>query len=110
MYVNGRYVALVMPSTAYPCPIGGRYSFKQTGLEEEKYLTRLRGITERPRHNIDCGEYISELRSCPDNPDKMKIDVEGCARLGHTGKPIGEYGELTTKKGKGDTASTMLGL
>lgn len=95
LYLNRENVLLVMPPTPYPCPIGGRYSFEQFGLEEEKYYTRVRGITERPRHNIDCQEYTSEIRSCPDNPTKMKIDVEYCATLDHTGKPIGEYGEFT---------------
>ena len=80
------------PPTPIPCPIGGRYTFAQDGEEEEKYKTEVRGITERPRHSIDCKEMQSEMKSCDNNPTKITIDVSYCASLDHTGKPIGEYG------------------
>lgn len=80
------------PPAPVPCPVGGRYNFTQLGLPEEKYVTRVRGITERPRHMIDCYQYVSELKSCDDNPKKIYVDAEYCATLDHTGKPIGEYG------------------
>lgn len=80
------------PPAPVPCPVGGRYNFTQLGLPEEKYVTRVRGITERPRHMIDCFQYVSELKSCDENPKKLLVDAEYCATLDHTGKPIGEYG------------------
>jgi hypothetical protein len=79
------------PPAPVPCPIGGRYKFQQIGSEENKYVTRIRGITERPRHLIDCKGYTSEFKSCDDNPKKIYVDAEYCPTLDHTGKPIGEY-------------------
>ena len=84
---------IVNPPAPVACPIGGRYSFIQVGPKEEQYVTRIRGITERPRHLIDCLEYVSEFKSCDINPKKILVDAEYCATLDHTGKPIGEYGE-----------------
>lgn len=88
-------VAAVNPPVPVACPIGGRYTFKQYGRPEELYWSRVQGITERPRHNIDCQEWVSVISSCDDNPRKLRIDAEYCATLDHTGKPIGEYGQLT---------------
>jgi len=85
------YTFILDPPAPVACPIGGRYSFIQIGPEEEKYTTRIRGITERPRHLIDCLEYVSEFKSCDLNPKKILVDAEYCASLDHTGKPIGEY-------------------
>ena len=83
----------VNPPAPVPCPIGGRYSFIQEGESEALYITRIRGITERPRHLIDCMEFVSEFKSCDNNPKKIFVDAEYCATLDHTAKPIGEYGE-----------------
>jgi len=83
----------VNPPAPVPCPIGGRYSFVQTGAPEELFTTRIRGITERPRHLIDCVDFVSEFKSCDDNPKKIYVDAEYCATLDHTAKPIGEYGQ-----------------
>jgi hypothetical protein len=85
------YTFILNPPAPVACPIGGRYSFVQVGTEEEKYTTRIRGITERPRHMIDCLEYVSEFKSCDQNPKKILVDDEYCASLDHTAKPIGEY-------------------
>lgn len=56
-------------------------------------MTRIKGITERPRHMIDCKQYVSELKSCDEFPKWLYVDAEYCATLDHTGKPISEYGE-----------------
>lgn len=85
-------LATVDPPAPVICPIGGRYSFIQIGDQWEKYYTRIRGITERPRHKIDCHEYISEFKSCDDNPRKLYIDAEYCNSVDHNAKPISEYG------------------
>jgi len=87
-----RYSTFILnPPAPVPCPIGGRYKFTQIGKDEDKYVTRIRGITERPRHLIDCKGYTSEFKSCDDNPKKIYVDAEYCPTLDHTGKPIGEY-------------------
>jgi hypothetical protein len=85
------YTFILDPPAPVPCPVGGRYNFTQIGLPDEKYVTRVRGITERPRHMLDCFQYVSELKSCDNNPKKLYVDAEYCATLDHTGKPIGEY-------------------
>lgn len=87
----------VNPPAPVPCPIGGRYSFVQEGAPEEMFTTRIRGITERPRHLIDCMEFVSEFKSCDNNPKKIYVDAEYCATLDHTAKPIGEYGEFNSQ-------------
>ena len=80
------------PPAPVECPLGGRYQFTQYGADAEKYFTRIRGITTRPRHQIDCFKYVTEFKSCADNPKKIFIDAEYCDTVDHTGKPIGEYG------------------
>ena len=87
------FILTVNPPAPMPCPIRGRYKFSQKGPETELFKTRIRGITERPRHMIDCREYTSEIKSCDENPTKMMIDAEYCESLDHTGRPVGEYGE-----------------
>jgi hypothetical protein len=84
----------VNPPAPVDCPIGGRYQFEQIGFDEEKYKTRIRGITVRPRHMIDCREYVTEIKSCDNNPKKLYVDAEYCETVDHTGRPIGEYGEI----------------
>ncbi|ESN92410.1 hypothetical protein HELRODRAFT_115911 [Helobdella robusta] len=85
------YTFILNPPSPVPCPIGGRYNFTQVGDRNEFYQTRIRGITERPRHMIDCHEYVSELKSCDSFPKWIYVDAEYCATLDHTGKPISEY-------------------
>ena len=87
------FYSLVNPPAPIDCPIGGRYTFKQFGALEEQYNTRIQGITDRPRHQIDCQRYESEFKSCDLNPKKIFVDAEYCATLDHTGRPIGEYGK-----------------
>ncbi len=77
-----------------PCPIRGRYKFEQSGPETEWIQTRIQGMTERPRHMIDCTEYVTEFKSCDMNPTKILLDAEYCETVDHTGRPIGEYGKL----------------
>ncbi|ELT95510.1 hypothetical protein CAPTEDRAFT_179956 [Capitella teleta] len=84
---------LLNPPAPVDCPVGGRYKFTQKGTEEEKYHTRIRGITNRPRHMIDCREYVTEMKSCDSNPKKLYVDAEYCETVDHTGRPIGEYDE-----------------
>ena len=86
----------VNPPVPMNCPIRGRFKFTQKGLPTEIIKTRIRGITERPRHQIDCREYSSEWKSCDDNPTKILIDAEYCETVDHTGRPIGEYGKQTS--------------
>ncbi len=57
------------------------------------FQTRIRGITERPRHMIDCEEYVTEFKSCDYNPTTIQLDAEYCETVDHTGRPIGEYGK-----------------
>ena len=78
------------------CPIAGRYAFTQAGSEGEKFITRVQGITERPRHQIGCRDYTSEFKSCATNSKKIAIDIEYCNTVDHTGRPIGEYGKIST--------------
>ena len=43
----------VDPPSPVTCPIAGRYSFVQNALGElEKYATRIRGVTDRPRVQV----------------------------------------------------------
>ena len=86
------YLSAVNPPAPVDCPIAGRYQFSQIGSEPEKYRTRVEGITQRPRHQIDCRQFESEFKSCADNTKKIQVDIEYCATLDHTGRPIGEYG------------------
>ena len=83
----------VDPPSPVDCPVAGRYKFKQIGGHDEKYFTRVEGITVRPRHQIDCREYTSEFRSCYENTKIIQIDVEYCDTVDHNGRPIGEYGK-----------------
>ncbi len=57
------------------------------------FRTRVEGITQRPRHQIDCRQYTSEFKSCADNTKRIDVDIEYCDTVDHTGRPIGEYGE-----------------
>ncbi|KAK2170127.1 hypothetical protein LSH36_4g10029 [Paralvinella palmiformis] len=90
---NWAYNTFILnPPAPIMCPIRGRFRFTQRGPSTELYRTRIRGITERPRHKIDCREYTSEIKSCDQNPMKILVDAEYCETVDHTGRPIGEYG------------------
>ena len=84
----------VDPPSPVDCPVAGRYKFKQIGGHDEKYFTRVEGVTVRPRHHINCREYTSEFRSCNENTKIIQIDVEYCETVDHNGRPIGEYGKI----------------
>ena len=76
-----------------PCPVRGRYTFTQKGDNTEIYRTRIRGMTERPRHNINCDDMVTEWKSCDENPMRIQVDAEYCETVDHVGKPVGQYGE-----------------
>lgn len=41
---------------------------------------------------IDCDHYVTEWKSCDNNPTKISLDAEYCETVDHTGRPVGEYG------------------
>lgn len=81
------------PPTPIPCPIGGRYRFIQFGHDNERYKTRIRGVTDKPRVQVDCRHIESEAKSCTKDMTKMEIDAEYCETVDYRGRPIGEYDE-----------------
>jgi hypothetical protein len=85
----------VNPPSPVPCPIAGRYNFEQKAVREnEKYATRIRGVTQRPRIQVDCRIVVSEMKSCANEMNKISIDAEYCETVDYRGRPIGEYGML----------------
>lgn len=58
----------------------------------ERYMTRIRGVTQRPRSKIYCRITVSEMKSCTHDRSKISVDAEYCETLNYRGKPIGEYG------------------
>ncbi|KAJ8306490.1 hypothetical protein KUTeg_017035 [Tegillarca granosa] len=85
----------VNPPSAVPCPIAGRYYFTQEAInEDEKYATRIRGVTLRPRIQVDCRDVQAEFKSCSMNMDKIEVDAEYCETVDYRGRPIGEYGKF----------------
>ena len=50
-------------------------------------------MTERPRHNINCDDMVTEWKSCDENPMRIQVDAEYCETVDHVGKPVGQYGE-----------------
>ncbi|BFY99325.1 hypothetical protein BsWGS_02365 [Bradybaena similaris] len=90
-----KYEVLIMdpPSPVY-CPIGGRYNFEQDANGWlEKYATRIRGVTEKPRNQISCRQVVSEMKSCSVDRSKLEIDAEYCESVDYRGRPVGEYDE-----------------
>ncbi|KAJ8306456.1 hypothetical protein KUTeg_017001 [Tegillarca granosa] len=86
---------VVNPPSAVPCPIAGRYYFTQEAInEDEKYATRIRGVTLRPRIQVDCRDVQAEFKSCSMNMDKIEVDAEYCETVDYRGRPIGEYGKF----------------
>ena len=52
----------VNPPAPVECPIGGIYNFTQTGVQQFKYQTKIRGVTERPRVGYICDNPESEFK------------------------------------------------
>ena len=89
----------VDPPSPVVCPIGGRYSFIQNGNGElEMYRTRIRGVTIRPRTQINCRVTVSEFKSCSQDRSKIEVDEEYCETVDYRGRPVGEYGEKWEKR------------
>lgn len=85
---------LVDPPSPVPCPVGGRYSFIQNfRTDQEKYRTRIRGVTEKPRVQVPCRNWVTEFKSCSNTMTRIQIDAEYCESVDYRGRPIGEYGE-----------------
>lgn len=60
----------------------------------ETYRTRIRGVTDRPRNQINCRQTVTELKSCSVDRSKIEIDQEYCESVDYRGRPIGEYGKM----------------
>ncbi|KAK3088306.1 hypothetical protein FSP39_017300 [Pinctada imbricata] len=88
-----KYEVLILnPPSPIPCPIGGRYNFNQLATREnEKYQTRIRGVTDKPRVQVDCRIIVSEIKSCTNDLSKIFLDAEYCETVDYRGRPIGEY-------------------
>jgi len=83
----------VDPPSAVPCPIAGRYKFEQRALSKlEEYRTRIRGVTEKPRVQVPCRNWVTEMKSCSNTMTRIEIDAEYCESVDYRGRPIGEYG------------------
>lgn len=91
--VDWKYEVLILnPPNPVPCPIAGRYNFIQNAVREnEKYQTRIRGVTPRPRIQVDCRIIVSEMKSCVNEMSKISVDAEYCETVDYRGRPIGEY-------------------
>lgn len=91
--IDWKYEVLIQnPPTPYPCPVGGRYNFVQhADKENEKYQTRIRGVTQKPRVQVDCRIVVSEMKSCSNDLTKIFVDAEYCETVDYRGRPIGEY-------------------
>ncbi|KAL4235651.1 hypothetical protein ACF0H5_004046 [Mactra antiquata] len=81
------------PPSPVPCPIAGRYSFIQKGHVNEKYSTRIRGVTEKPRVQVACRNWVTEFKSCSNTMTRIELDAEYCESVDYRGRPIGEYDE-----------------
>ncbi|CAG2194472.1 unnamed protein product [Mytilus edulis] len=88
-----KYEVLILnPPTPVPCPIAGRFNFEQWPVRDsEKIATRIRGVTPRPRIQVDCRIIVSEIKSCPVDMNRISIDAEYCETVDYRGRPIGEY-------------------
>ena len=56
------------------------------------FSTRIRGVTEKPRVQVDCRNWVTEFKSCSDTMTRIDIDSEYCESVNYRGRPIGEYG------------------
>ena len=59
----------------------------------EQFQTRIRGVTEKPRVQVDCRNWVTEFKSCSDTMTRIEVDAEYCESVDYRGRPIGEYGE-----------------
>lgn len=85
------------PPSPVACPIAGRYTFLQTPRSElEKFQTRIRGVTDKPRVQVACRNWVTEFKSCSNTMTRIEVDAEYCESVDYRGRPIGEYGEYTT--------------
>ncbi|CAH1772900.1 unnamed protein product [Owenia fusiformis] len=92
--VEWKYRTYILdPPSPIVCPIAGRYQFTQHGPKEEHFTTRIRGITDRPRHRIDCRETESVFEVCSKDIKTIFVDSEYCSTVDYTGRPVGEYDE-----------------
>ena len=89
----------VHPPSPVPCPIAGRYTFSQktrddpnSKIKMEQFQTRIRGVTEKPRVQVDCRNWVTEFKSCSDTMTRIEVDAEYCESVDYRGRPIGEYG------------------
>ncbi|XP_063433389.1 uncharacterized protein LOC134715256 [Mytilus trossulus] len=91
--IDWKYEVLILnPPAPFPCPIAGRYHFEQYYMTKtEKFNTRIRGVTQRPRSKIYCRITVSEMKSCTNDVNKISVDAEYCETLNYRGRPIGEY-------------------
>ena len=84
----------VNPRTPVLCPVAGRFNYKQSAVREsEKDATRIRGVTPVPRIQVDCRIIVSEMKSCPNDMNRIAVDAEYCETVDYRGRPIGEYGK-----------------
>ena len=59
----------------------------------EQFQTRIRGVTEKPRVQVDCRNWVTEFKSCSDTMTRIEVDAEYCESVDYRGRPIGEYGK-----------------
>ncbi|KAL3869491.1 hypothetical protein ACJMK2_042165 [Sinanodonta woodiana] len=90
-----KYEVMIMdPPSPVPCPVAGRYYFTQNAASQiEKYQTRIRGVTEKPRVQVDCRSWVPEFKSCSNAMSRIEVDAEYCETVDYRGRPIGEYDE-----------------
>ncbi|XP_076462580.1 uncharacterized protein LOC143294945 [Babylonia areolata] len=94
-HTDWKYEVLILdPPSPITCPVAGRYMFDQYANGElEKYATRIRGVTDRPRVQVDCRITVSEMKSCSQDRTRIEVDAEYCESVDYRGRPIGEYDE-----------------
>ncbi|XP_060593949.1 uncharacterized protein LOC132748376 [Ruditapes philippinarum] len=82
------------PPSPVACPIAGRYTFSQTVRSPlEKFQTRIRGVTDKPRVQVACRNWVTEFKSCSNTMTRIEVDAEYCESVDYRGRPIGEYDE-----------------
>lgn len=74
------------------CPVAGKFNFTQRG--DIPFQTRiLGGVTQSPRPNIHCKEYISDFAVCDTEQKEMWIDESYCLSVDHLGRPVDIYSD-----------------
>ena len=51
-------------------------------------------MTEKPRVQVDCRNWVTEFKSCSDTMTRIEVDAEYCESVDYRGRPIGEYGKI----------------